>query len=624
METGAQQPQGGPLANIATPTFSGSAIPGVPQSAQPDQRASQILDFIKQLAQRKQMANTAVPQAIPPRGDLQSAQQVGMNTGNPHAWGTARFLATLGASMKNAVATQKQNQVLKAEGDWTYLQASLNELYAAQQSGDQQAIKAAQAKVDATLGDPKKLKAMAKALNQDWLQPEKTTVYGEALKRVTGKQMQQDQKNQQKQQAAQQAAHGLKGLFQKLIRKATGPQVQLTDDERQRMAHEIQAKAPITQGITDPKQLLDIEKASREAREQYAVITSPTGEVWAYNKSNPKDAFRLKDAATGKEITGQTKTSQAPKVVSNKGVPYAVTRGGETVTPESPNWTKQDQTLFDAAVGSAKEAQQLRIDPIVADEIGAPPNPKDYGKGRSDPEYAKALGEYGKKGEQVKNRMAAASGATRAMTWNEFRPVQALNAEGDVVWTYAKNAIEGGMAPSGLGSQLMSAQAQIKDIEVASDKFKTAIKDVDKPFTPDQVAKLTLATRTGDEEVARTMLNTVATQNLTEKQQDFVIWMAQLNERAMSLRKVAGQGQGSEDLRNAIRQTIAGVQSGSKEMMLKQVQAFDNQVAILKTGIAHPGKNKGAADMETQEYGGHTYQRKKGSNDQWVLVPGKN
>jgi hypothetical protein len=63
---------------------------------------------------------------------------------------------------------------------------------------------------------------------------------------------------------------------------------------------------------------------------------------------------------------------------------------------------------------------------------------------------------------------------------------------------------------------------------------------------------------------------------------------------------------------------IPGVRSGNKQMMNKQLDAFDNQVKILRSGIAHPGKDSG---METQEYNGATYQRKKGSNDPWTLAP---
>ena len=232
---------------MTTPPFLPGKVPGIPtgttpapQTPAPNDKAKQILAMLLQAAGRKQVTNTAVPAAIPAGGDVESARNIGMNTRRPGAWGTQRFLATLGASIKTGVAKQKQDQLLKAEGDWTYLQSSLNELYAAQQSGDQQAIAAAQAKVDVTLRDPKKLKNMAKALNQDWLNPEKTTVYGEALKKVTARQQQEDAANQKKQGAAQ----GLKQMFQHLIKRAQNPQ--LTDEQKAAIAKEVQAKAPTT------------------------------------------------------------------------------------------------------------------------------------------------------------------------------------------------------------------------------------------------------------------------------------------------------------------------------------------------------------------------------------------
>jgi hypothetical protein len=86
--------------------------------------------------------------------------------------------------------------------------------------------------------------------------------------------------------------------------------------------------------------------------------------------------------------------------------------------------------------------------------------------------------------------------------------------------------------------------------------------------------------------MAHTIMATLATQNLTEKQQDFVVWASNLNERAMSLRNIAGQGQGAQDTRNAIRAVLPGIQSGNKEMQIKQLDAFDNMVGILKKGIA--------------------------------------
>jgi hypothetical protein len=564
-----------------------------------------IMQALAQASQRKQFAGQPAPAAVPGQQDPNAARNIGMNTSNPHAWGAQRFMASLQTSIQNAVAKKKESELLKAEGDWTYLQSSLNELYAAQASKDPEAIKQAQAKVDVTMGDPKKMKNMAKALNQDWLNPEKTTVYGEALKKVNAKTQQTDA---QKAQARQ----GIKGLFQKLIQGQQKPQ--LSPEQQKAMGQEIQAKAPTTTGggsmkdqLEAAKGILDLEKAAKEARENYATVVSPDGKVWAHNKTNPKDAFQLKDYSTGQEITGQTKASAAPKVVSNAGIPYAVVRGGKALTPDSPEWTKEDQTLFDGALSAGKEKQQLKIDPIIGDQIGAPPMPKDYAKGNKDPNYYAALKKYGEEAEAIKNRMAGA----RAAAFNQYRPVQAMDADGNVYYTTAKNAIEQGLAGASEGVKLKPREAQIKDIQVASGMARKAINALDKPFDATQIAKLHLALTTPDDSVASAELTTLATQNLTEAQQDFVIWVKQLNERAMSLRNVAGMGAGAQDLRTAIRDMIPGVRSGSKQMMNKQLDAFDQQVSILKSGIAHPGKTKGTA-LTMDEAG--DYLRKAGGD----------
>jgi hypothetical protein len=239
----------------ATPPF----LPS--QNSDPTQQvntqAQKILQAIAQASQRKQLANTAVPGAIPQMEDPNAARQIGMNTANPNAWGAQRFMAGLGASIKNAVTKQKQDQLLKAEGDWNYLQSSMNELYQAQQSGDPKAVAAAQAKVDVMMNDPKKLKNMAKALNQDWLNPEKTTVYGEALKNVTAK-------TQQTEQQKAQAKQGLMGIFKQLLQRRQQPN--LSPEQTQAMGREIQAKAP-TQEVSD-KGALDVlkEQMKEEAR----------------------------------------------------------------------------------------------------------------------------------------------------------------------------------------------------------------------------------------------------------------------------------------------------------------------------------------------------------------------
>jgi len=568
-------------------------MPGQDAAAPVNAKVQQLLQMFKQAAQQKQAGGTPIPQQIP-QGGGQDPMSIGMSTGNPHAWGTQRFMASLGQNIRGAVAKQKQDQVLKAEGDWTYLQSSLNELYQAQASGDPKAVAAAQQKVDATLGDPKKLKNMAKALNQDWLNPEKTTVYGEALKKVTANQQQQDQQNQQKQTAAQKVKQMVMGLVKQK------QQLQLTVDQQKQMAQEIQAKAPVTMpGAADQRKValdvLDIAKAQKDLQETYFPPTADEhGVLRSVSKSDPTKVVTIKDAETNQPVIGIPKGG-APKVLMNGGVPYGIARGGKIVMPGSPDWSKDDQAALDGAGAALQEKQHLRIDPIIADQIGQPPNPEEYPKGRSDPAYAAALKQYGHEAETIKTRMAAAGAESRALAYNEYRPVKVMDADGNVYYDWAKNAVAQGLSDAGEGITLKPKAAQMKDIETASKNTREAINGLDKPFDAAQIAKLHLALTTPDDTVAQAEMTALATQQLTDKQQDFVVWVKQLNERAMSLRNVAGMGAGAQDLRNAIRDMIPGVRSGSKEMMNKQMDAFDQQVSILKSGIAHPGKGGAAA-----------------------------
>ena len=576
-----------------TPPFVGGADP----SAQVSEQTKRILTALAQAAQQKRFAGQPVPAQVP--GRMPDQPTAYMTSGpNPHAWGAQRLMYGIQKNIQNYVAKHKEDQIMKATADWEYAQSALNEFYSAQSSGDPNAMKAAQSKVDFVFGDPKKLKNMAKALNQDWMNPEKTTVYGEALKRVSAKTQQTDR---QKQQAKQ----GLMGIFQKLMGARQQPQ--LTPEQQQAMSREVAAKAPVQAGgigvkeqVEAAKGILDIEKASKEARENYQMIAGSDGRVWAVNKSNPRDAIQVRDSASGEAVVGPTKAGVAPKVLTVQGVPYGIQKGKDVLTPESENWTADDDKIFKAAKSAADLKQQLRIDPIIAAELGNPPDPKDYKGGKNDTAYGKALRDYGLKAEEVKNRMTAVTGAARAKAFGEYRPVQAINpATGNVEFMFAKDAIGGGAAPAGEGAKLMSKQQQFKEIHVATDYLESAIKKLDRPFDAAQIAKLTLALQTQDEGVARTELQTLAgSQELTPAQQDFVVWTAQINERAMSLRNIAGMGQGAQDLRGAIRSSMPGVRRGSTQMALKQLGAFRNQVNILEKGI--PGvKGKAETPADT-------------------------
>jgi hypothetical protein len=79
---------------------------------------------------------------------------------------------------------------------------------------------------------------------------------------------------------------------------------------------------------------------------------------------------------------------------------------------------------------------------------------------------------------------------------------------------------------------------------------------------------------------------------LTPDQQDFLIATRQLSENAMAMRSILGAGQGSEDMRNAIRETLPTLLSPDKSFALRQLDAFDKTIARLHRGVPNVPLNE--------------------------------
>jgi len=213
---------GGPnirQAPISVPIISGG----------PDDQTTQLIQHI--LQQRQQQLAQPVPAPLPQR-----APQAEMWQGKGS--GVHNLVTGVATGIQNAVAQHKAGQMAKAEADW-------NQLVTAMQSGNQAAL-------NAIMQDSKKLKNMAKALNQDWLNPEKTDVYREALKNVMAQQQQKGE-----------AAQGMKALVGNLLHKNKQQAMALqrvmgSPEQQQAMQKEMLAKAPMGGAQEDPKTLLEL------------------------------------------------------------------------------------------------------------------------------------------------------------------------------------------------------------------------------------------------------------------------------------------------------------------------------------------------------------------------------
>jgi hypothetical protein len=223
------------------------------------------------------------------------------------------------------------------------------------------------------------------------------------------------------------------------------------------------------------------------------------------------------------------------------------------------------------------------LDPIVTAQIGKPPDPSAYPKGEEDPIYKAKAKQWGVEAETIKDRMAGA----RGQAFNATRPGAYVDNDGNLVTATAGQAMAQGFTPAAPTFQLMSKNAQFQEMENASGKLRGAIEALQPgdAFTPDQVAKLSLASRAPDDGTFHAIISNMASGTTNERQQDYLIWLGQMGERILSLRNIAGMGQGAQDLRAAIQATLPNLSSGSKEFALKRLDAVDNQINLLQKGI---------------------------------------
>lgn len=266
-----------------------TVVPGVTPGTTPptfgsDQQTQQILERILAAAQPRPQLASPIPAPLPQQQSTQPPSYMQPSHTWGPAWGGQRLMYSIGASLHNAVAMDKQKKLVEAESDWNDLTTSVQKYMKPDGTIDPRAYQ--DPAVMNVLGNPKKLKLMAKALNQDWLSPEKTTVYGEALKSHLSKQ-------QQKQQASQ----GLMGMFRNLMGK--NRQLQLSQQQQQQMAQQVMSKAPISR--IEPVQ----------GKESMSLITQMMKDQEAEKKQAETEAYNTyRDEQKEKFDTWKTQTTQ--------------------------------------------------------------------------------------------------------------------------------------------------------------------------------------------------------------------------------------------------------------------------------------------------------------------------
>lgn len=244
--------------------------------------------------------------------------------------------------------------------------------------------------------------------------------------------------------------------------------------------------------------------------------------------------------------------------------------------------------------------------------VGVPPNPDDkqsYPLGRKDPKFQADVQAYGGAVTALKQKNAMALTMARgqgfAASRAQYQMIPVLDKQNDNTLTYA-SAMDiakdrSRYEDASKGASLGAKEATFQDMDGASKNLKDAFQEMvakGEKFSPSQIAKMTAAMRDDPSgsllgDVISNLSIAKAKDKLSPIQQRIAIAIKQNTENAFALRGVAGFGQGSEQLRGAIKSTLASFTS-SPEYALKQIEAYDQQRERIHRGIPKVSVRQGA------------------------------
>lgn len=357
--------------------------------------------------------------------------------------------------------------------------------------------------------------------------------------------------------------------------------------------------------------------------------TAPNGQQFQVPRSEWAKLETQGVKTEGSEQNAATNAASRTAVQQLKGQQAATAMAGKTPTTEQDKvWAQNaNEQLSQGNLGIADRQRLAGIQryeklaglpPEIAAQVGPPPVPADFPKGTNDPGYLKSMQAWGASAEAGKTREGVAIAGARGAAANATRPVQVLDEDGFMRYETAGQAIKEGDAGASEGTKAASRQAQVNDIKSASKHVRDILNNpgADVNFSSDQVAKLSLVMNEKDPTVFANEMRNYAASIASPQQRQLVTWLGQLQERALSLRNIAGMGQGSESTRMAILNTLPSITSGNRSMALTQLDAFDNMVSNLEGGMAKVHKR---GDGGPAAAGGNS--PAGGGSDKKVMTP---
>ena len=175
-------------------------------------------------------------------------------------------------------------------------------------------------------------------------------------------------------------------------------------------------------------------------------------------------------------------------------------------------------------------------------------------------------------------KLAAARGAAA----QNAKAVSVIDpATNRVIYTDARTAKEQGLTPASEGTKLEAKAAQLEDMNVGSQNARKAITGLKTKISPATLVQIQAALKSNSEGYIENAKRNLLESGLSEDQAQYVTSILNLQERALSLRSIGGQGQGSETQRQQILRLLPGIADlDNKQLMKQKLDAFDQQVGI--------------------------------------------
>jgi len=360
----------------------------------------------------------------------------------------------------------------------------------------------------------------------------------------------------------------------------------------------------LTAQLNDPKtSVLDKAKIEKKIKEHTDSVAAAEKALQAAQKQKDETGQLLMEADKGAKVKQFIQDNKA----TINGLPQSVQdavkmnlsqgadgiAGAVGVINKYAEESGKQQTLTPELLAASKLREQLGREPTateiynqLAQDKKAGEKPTDFSlfydaqkkKGMSDDQISNAWA-----ARQVK--IAGARGeayvGARMYSMIDTQTGQPKMVSGKVL----NGDSSGRYAPTGVAEKAMTKTALIEDIRGNLSNTRQSLSNVE-GF--DEKSRLQIYKAMNSADPSSALSNLVSGKfgkSLTDNQQQYLVDMSLLTENAMAMRSVLGAGQGSDDMRKAIKATIPSAGTFSKSYANKQLNSFESVLNRLERGV---------------------------------------